>query len=255
MIEQGGFYVIGGAAKPLMSFEGLRETRSKNYMNAVKKFYKLRRAMKYFRLFSSVYAVGAVNSIAWWNTNEQSDIDLFVITKPGSIWSTRFWMVLPFILFGVRPGASKQDPFCFSFFVSHDALALEHLRFPEGDHEFTFWLKSLVPLYDRGEEFRVLTHANPWANHALPNVSSRYVHPLHQSSSCLPAGKAPVPTLPPLEPLYRSIQRKRFPLAIRQLENKDSRVVINDQLLKFHVTDRRAEFEKTYQELIQKMIA
>lgn len=245
IVEEGGYYVMGGVPRPRL--RETVETRSKNYLDAAKKFRKLRRVSAYFRLFSSARSVAAVNSIAWMNTNEQSDIDLFVIAKPKSIWSTRFWMVAPFIALRKRPGASDQDPFCFSFFATSNALAMDHLRLKEGDHYFAFWLKSLVPMFDHDGHFETLQNENTWADRMLPNASPRSIHPLHRSG--FPS--APFVPFTPFEPFFRSISRKRFPTAIRNLANKDSRVVISDDMLKFHETDRRAEFEVAYRELVK----
>ncbi len=250
--EHGGCYrVIGGVPRPREDFETTIGTRSQNYLDATKKFRKLRRASHYFRLFSSARSLAAVNSIAWMNTNAQSDIDLFVVTKPKSIWSTRFWMVAPFILFRSRPGASDQDPLCFSFFASSNALAMDHLRLKEGDHYFAFWLKSLVPMFDHDGHFKKLQNENAWADHMLPNASPRTVHPLHKTSLTFPT----FPTFPTFQTFYRSISQKRFPMAIRNLANKDSRVVISDEMLKFHETDRRAEFERMYKEKVDKSLS
>lgn len=246
IVEENGYFIIGGVPRPRT--EEIIEKRSCNYLNAAKKFKKLRLVTNYFKLFSSVCAVGAVNSIAWWNTNEQSDIDLFVITKPNSIWSTRFWMVLPFMLFGARPGVSVQDPFCFSFFTTSNALAMNHLRLKEGDHYFAFWLKSLVPMFDHDSNLHQLQDENTWADRVLPNASFRRSHPLHHSSFFFPV----FPFLPFFESFFRSISCKRFPIVIRNLANKDSRVVVSDDMLKFHETDRRAEFENRYCELVNK---
>lgn len=245
IVEEKGFYVMGGVPTPRL--REMIQTRSKNYLDSVKKFRKLRRASVYFRLFSSARSVAAVNSIAWMNTNAQSDIDLFVITKPKSIWSTRFWMVAPFIALKKRPGASNQDPFCFSFFATSNALAMDHLRLKEGDHYFAFWLKSMVPMFDRDSHFEKLQNENTWADRMLPNASPRSIHPLHRSS--FPS--APFVPSAPFEPFFRSISRKRFPINIRNLANKDSRVVVSDDMLKFHETDHRAEFEETYRELVK----
>lgn len=253
MIEEGGYYVLRSPSP----FEGegrgevlrreVLEKRSQNYLDATKKFRKLRHASLYFRLFSGVRSVAAVNSIAWMNTNAASDIDLFVITKPKSIWSTRFWMVAPFIALGKRPGASNQDPFCFSFFATSNALAMDHLRLKDGDHYFAFWLKSMVPMFDRDGSFEKLQNENTWVDLMLPNASPRTVHPLHKSMQTFPT----FPTFPTFQTFYRSISKKRFPIVIRNLANKDSRVVILDDMLKFHETDRRAEFEETYRELVK----
>ncbi len=246
--EHGGFYrVIGVVPSSCESFKHAVETRSRNYLDATKKFRKLKRASHYFRLFSSARSVAAVNSIAWMNTNTESDIDLFVVTKPKSIWMTRFWMVVPFIVFRKRPGASNQDPFCFSFFATSNALAMDHLRLKDGDHYFAFWLKSMVPMFDRDQNFERLQKENAWADHVLPNASLRRVHPLHKISLTFPT----FPTFPIFQMFYRSISKKRFPIVIRDLANKDSRVIVSDDMLKFHETDRRAEFEDAYREFVK----
>ena len=251
--EEGGYYVLhspspykGEGRGEVLRREAV-SLRSRNYLDATKKFRKLKRASHYFRLFSSTRAVAAVNSIAWMNTNEKSDIDLFVVTKPKSIWSTRFWMVAPFIALRKRPGASNQDPFCFSFFATSNALAMDHLRLKEGDHYFAFWLKSIVPMFDHDGHLEKLQDENAWADHMLPNASPRTVHPLHKTSLTFPT----FPTFPTFQTFYRSLSQKRFPIAIRNLANKDSRVVISDDMLKFHETDRRAEFEDTYRKLVK----
>lgn len=245
METQGGRFILAGEKEEVVG------TRAQKYLDSVKKFRKLRRAAIHFHLFSSVRAVSAVNSIAWWSTTEESDIDLFVVTKPRSIWSTRFWMVLPFMLMGARPEDSKQDPFCFSFFATQNQLAMDDLRLKEGDHYFAFWLKSMVPLLDRDQNFRELEKMNAWADKILPNASSRSVHPLHRSLSPFP----PFHSFPPFESFYRSIQHKRFPHVIRHLANKDSRVVITDDMLKFHETDRRAEFERQYEKKVEAIMS
>ena len=223
--------------------------RQEHYLDATRKYKKLRRAARFFSLFESVRAVAAVNSIAWWNTNASSDIDLFIITKPGSIWSARFWIVAPFILFGIRPhteSANVQDPFCFSFFASRSALKMEPLRLKEGDHYFAFWAKSIVPLFDRDGSIESFHRANVWAHTQLPNVSIRH--------SSVPSF-APVRHSGLFESFYRSVQQKRFPNSIRSIANKDSRVVITDDILKFHDLDRRAEFQKKYEETFKRVCA
>lgn len=243
--EHDGRYVLKGGKKEIV------ELRAQKYLDSVKKFRKLRRAALHVCLFSNVRALFAVNSIAWWGTTEQSDIDLFVVTKPQSIWSTRFWVVLPFMLLGARPNDSKQDPFCFSFFASQNALAMNHLRLKEGDHYFAFWLKSMVPVLDRDQNFLELEKMNAWADRMLPNASSRSIHHLHRSYFTIPLFRS----FPPFEFIYRSIQQKRFPAVIRHLANTDSRVVITDDMLKFHESDRRAEFEVAYREKVVELLS
>ena len=50
-----------------------------------------------------------------------------------------------------------------------------------------------------------------------------------------------------LESLFKKIQLKMLPPKIKELINKDTRIVINDRVLKLHVKDRREEYRKNYE--------
>jgi len=232
--------------------EYMIQTRSFHYVDAVQKYQKLKRAASYIRLFSGVRFVAAVNSIAWFDTGKESDIDLYIVTKPNRIWSTRFWTVAPFLLFGRRPGATTEDPFCFSFFATTKMLALDSLRLKEGDHYLAFWLKSLVPIFDAENFLGTIRQQNIWADRMLPHVSLRPIHRQHQPS--VPRIFS-IPSFGLSEFVYRFISRRRFPKHIRERANLDSTIVISDEMLKFHEKDRRAEFEGLFKECVQRVCA
>lgn len=243
-----GLYVLRGS----VGVAELARARREKFLDAERKFCSLKRVASFFHLVPGVCAVGAVNTLAWWSTNTKSDIDLFVVTKPGSVWASRFWLVLPFALLGRRPcsppcqggegGGLNRDPFCFSFFVTNDATQLESVCLSR-DYYMSFWVKSIVPILDRGEWFAKIDQLNRWSSRHLPNARGREFHHRHRASW--------VPALPIqfkiLEPILRKLQRDRFPSTLRELANRDTRVIITDQMLKFHDNDHRAEFRDRFE--------
>lgn len=241
--ESKGFWVLKSQA----SIESLIQHRQTRFLDAERKYKRLRRVARLFRLVPGVRAVAAVNSLAWWGTDEHSDIDLYVVTKPGTIWSSRFWLVLPFALLGARPHQEQKarDPFCFSFFSTHEALQMEGLCFPR-DYYLAFWVKSLVPVFDRDGSLAELHRENRWASHFLPHARGRSIHGRHVPGFC--------PRMAVqwrlLEPLFRLFQRRRMPAQLANLANQDSRVVVTDDMLKFHVNDRRLEFRDRFEALV-----
>jgi len=239
--SKNGFFAL----RQSESIDEQLELRHDRFLDAVRKFAKLRRAARLFALLPSVKGVAAGNTLAWWHTNEQSDIDLFIITKPRSIWSTRAFLVLPFAVLGKRPNTQdpknqKADPFCFSFFVTEQALALESLRLPGEDPYFSFWTRSLVPIFDREAVFDRMHKKNSWVEKDLPHASPR---PFHPEIGIRMRFTIPVPRL---ESFARSVQMKRFPAPLKEQANLDSRIVITDEMLKFHSNDRRTLFKNLW---------
>ena len=209
--------------------------------------------MRFVRLVPGVVAVAAGNTLAWWNTRPDSDIDLLVVTRPGTIWLARLLVVAPFALLGKRPGAAAVDPFCFSFFATTDALDFSSLRLPGGDPYLAYWVRSLVPVLDREGAFDRIIVENEWTREILPNGAHSATTRLWRKSGTECRMKNvgdPVPgTGSFLERVARAIQLRRFPARIRALMNVDSRVVVNDRMLKFHENDRREEYRGRLNEL------
>jgi hypothetical protein len=212
--------------------------RRARFVDAVRKMKKARRACRWFARIPGVRAVYAANTLAWFHTDEQSDIDLFVIARQGNVWSTRFWMVLPFLLFRRRPNQRRpsRDPFCFSFFVSETHQDLSSVRIGNTDPYLAMWIHALTPLI-LPSAISMFPEHNAWTRTELPNAFTKAPHPYW----CRRPAHPLLLQRPWLEAWLTRMQEKRFPPLIRSLMNKDTRVIINANMLKFHENDARAE--------------
>jgi hypothetical protein len=248
--EHDGWYALA-AHKPILE---MQQERRDCVLDSVRKYKKLRRAVWWFGLLSAVRGVAAVNTLAWWNTKPTSDIDLSIVVKPGTLWITRLLLVVPFALLGKRPMKSKEgkvslDPFCFSFFVTTDVGEIERLQIKGGDPDLAFWVRATVPLFDRDGWFGHFQKKNTWVKNYFPNAPEATMHEkLAVRSLC----SISFPWKQ-LDAWAKRIQKKRFPDKIKELANKDTRVVVSGQMLKFHVCDRREEYRdrwiSTYNQL------
>ncbi|MBI2474970.1 hypothetical protein HYV69_00925 [Candidatus Uhrbacteria bacterium] len=230
------------------------EERHKRFLNAIVKYRKLSRASYFFQLLPSLKTVASANTLAWWHTTNESDIDLYIMTDPNRIWSTRFFLVLPFAVCGNRPkrfeNVKVNDPFCFSFFTTTEAIQMESLKCAQEDLYLAYWIKSLVPIIDRSDFFSQLSSVNRWVDVVLPNAHPRLLHPYHCQHKLFS-----IPIQWSLfESLFRFIQRRHFPSSIAELANKDSRVVVSDQILKFHNSDRRDQFMDEFKKIYEREI-
>lgn len=192
------------------------------------------------------------NSVAFMNATEHSDTDLFIVCKPGQVWTTRFVLTALLKLAGKRPQAGKEaGTICLSFFIASDALSLSSIALPD-DVYLSYWLATLIPVFDRDEiESRVLD-----VNRLLlPNTKIPHLRRVEEAEvdgfwlRCLRLLAWPSYAVVRLfgNPL-KQWQNKRFPRAIVEAAKaNDHRVVINDTMLKFHSTDRRLEYKQAFQ--------
>jgi len=139
-----------------------------------------------------------------------------------------------------------SDPVCLSFFVADDALDLSPHMLQGDDPYFRYWFLSLLPLTDDG----VLNSF--WDQ----NIKIRQRHPL--ATSWMPLdGDDLLKTAKPaqqsvrswLEDTLKKMQQKKFPQSIQLIANQDTRVIVSDQCLKFHVDDKREQYRLDYYEI------
>jgi hypothetical protein len=245
LVSENGFWTLSS-----LSVKDLVLTRQERYLDAVRKYKRLRRAVRYLSLIPSVRGVAACNTLAWNHTGSESDIDLFLIVREGTVWTTRLLSVTPFKILRMRPGAGKRDPLCFTFFLSDTNLDLSSLQLEGGDPYLTVWSRSIVPVFDRGGVFSEFSKANSWLDQGLVNSFQHAEHRQRQVRSKRSGFR--FPSL--VERLAEKLQRRKFPEVIQNMANRDSRVVISDAMLKFHDNDRREEYRDKLETLVSEMV-
>lgn len=205
---------------------GTWEERLHRLRCSARKLRRAKRMARYLSIFPWVRAVAACNSLGFLHTREESDVDLFVIVRRGSIWLTRFLAAFPLKMLRWRPEETAHDPICLSFFLSDHALNLSSVALPDGDPYLAFWMSSLHPLYDRDEILARFQKVNTEEESYVGTV-------------------ARVPEW--IERAAERLQRRRFPESIKQLMYGNSAVVANNDMLKFHTNDRRILFRDLWQ--------
>ncbi|PIX62148.1 hypothetical protein CO057_01200 [Candidatus Uhrbacteria bacterium CG_4_9_14_0_2_um_filter_41_50] len=236
-----GMYCIG-AEKVVSQQVAIRKER---YLNAVRKERKLKKVLIYIQRLPDVAGAALCNNMPFHFTDEYSDIDLFVITKKDRTWSARFASVMPLIILKQRPGEVAKDPVDISFFLGEDAMDLSSLKIADSDPYLAYWIKTLTPVHGNDELWQKFFKANSWANTFLPNSDQpRRAYRMRVNT------KIKLPSLPISESKAREIQEQKFPADIKDRMNKDSRIVVAHNILKFHKNDRRAEIARNFQSKI-----
>ncbi|MBI4276719.1 hypothetical protein HY629_02675 [Candidatus Uhrbacteria bacterium] len=218
---------------------------------AYRKWRKALRVGRWLAMMPYVQMVAVCNNLAYDNATDESDIDLFIVTTSKRVWAARFFVSGFLALLRLRPTRrTTRDKICTSFFVSTDHLNISNLQLAASSQQLgapadpylLFWTATLYPIYDRGGVYERFWNANAWIKEYLPNAVPVIPHPWRTVRPALS------PRFPEsifgawFERFVKRIQMRAFPKNIRELMNKDTRVVVTDKVLKFHTNDRREEY-------------
>ncbi len=233
----------------------LADLRKQRQNIANKKYKKVRWIIKTLSALPFIKMIAVCNSLAFNNAREESDIDLFIITSRNKIWTARFYANLFLQFFNLRPKEeNKKDKICLNFFASEDCLDLQNLTLKD-DIYFIYWFKQLVPVYDQNNFFSLLVAKNEWINKFL-NTEIYGADNLRKSQSGKSASAIKfilekLNGLGLMEKIYKKLQLEIMPKNIREKMNKGTEVVVNEQALKFHLDDDRAEIRDKWKEVIR----
>ena len=132
-----GFYFLPGREDNIVE----RQSKIKLIEKKMKIGY---RGIKKLRWIPFLRAVFVCNTVASGSVDENSDIDLFIITNTKRLWLVRFFATVTLKLFGLRTsGRQVKDKICLSFYVAEDSLKYQTI--------FSTKLKELGYSFDIAE--------------------------------------------------------------------------------------------------------
>ncbi len=236
----------------------LLSDRPRRYRASVSKW---RRARWFLAILSSlpgVASVGFYNALGYGNARIGSDIDIVVIAKEQWIWRVRLVSVFLAELFGHRPKPGRvRDGLCLSFFFTPSA---DLSQVKKNDDPFlVWWLTRLNIVSDKHGAYQRWQETNSWMRNERPNSEP------NQAAFFLP--ERALVFLQPLVnilcfPLFllpdawMKAFSKRFGSKIlwKAAASPDMSVVMQDNLLKLHLTDRRETHAREYARRVDRAI-
>ena len=239
-----GYYVLAGR-------EAIVETRKSRKFIAEKFWTRTKLYGTYMKKVPFVEMIAVCNNLAYDNPSEQSDIDLFIVVKPGRMWLARFIITIILHFYGVRRYGDKvAGRFCLSFFVTDEKLKMAQFELKPEDPYLAYWTKNLRPIYGESvyQKFREQNEA--WLEgYGLRFDESYKRHMYHEQGG---GGKrfwqwllgGAIGDL--FENLLKHTLKKRTLRRMSEL-GPEASVIVSDDILKFHNHDKRQEFLKDWQ--------
>lgn len=134
-----------------------RETGNRNAVKALEKAREKARFISSW--FPFVEAVAISGSLSKGYFDHNSDVDYFIITKPGHLWTCRTFLVVYKKLFLFN----SRKYFCMNYFITADNLEIEEKnRFTATE------IVTLIPLYGK-EKLNAFFESNAWVTSFFPN--------------------------------------------------------------------------------------
>lgn len=254
--EKNGFYFLKECTENILPNvnETPVEVRLKRYSFAEKKYKKILRFAKIASFFPFIKMVAICNDLGYSNAPNNSDIDLFIVSSKGKVWTARFLITGFLKIFGLRPGEKTKDAICPSFFVDEDNLNLEILTLKNqkkeiDDPHFIFWINQMTPILNKNETYEKFREKNSWVKKFLPNIynykcSDRRKIKISSSGVFENIFNNSIGNF--LEKKLKEWQLKIMPSELKAQANINTNIVIQNGILKFHKNDTRESVRKKF---------
>jgi len=245
-----GWYYLKGREETV----GIRQKRYRLYLKKIKRAKKI---AQLFFLFPWIRAVAIYGSLALKNSSALGDIDLFIITAPDRVWSTRFFINTFLKLLNLRPTSqTAKNKICVSYWADENNLDLSIVNLPSDHYYYYYGAGSFIFLTDAKNLQQKFFSANRWLRDKLPNVLMPEPANIYKpgpiilkiqkikEAACELVGEA----------TYRTWQEKILPQKYR-LANDGKRVVLSDGLIKLHDNDKRQKFNVLFDENFKRALS
>jgi len=242
--EKEGFYF-------LKNKENIVRERKEKYIISYKKYILAKRFIKILSLFKSFKFIGVCsNSLVLDNAKDDSDIDLFIITKENRVWTARLISVLIAKILNLRPKENnKKNKMCLSFYVDEKKMNME--RFSDNNIYFIYWVSQIIPIYDEGDYSIRFFKENIWIKETLKNIfefNTGYKRKINNTKKIINIRNIlNYFSSDFLENIFKKIQLKTFNKEIKNKLNINDDVFCDDYIIKLHTKDRREEYKNKFE--------
>ena len=223
----------------------------KQYPSEVEKWFykKTEKFIKFVKWIPWLKMLWIWNSISMNCATIDSDIDLFIVTSPNTLWLNRIIITFIFQILFVRKTEKKHAwRFCLSFFATTTWLDFSSWKI-ENDIYLYFWIVYFKPILDNDNTYELFLEKNSsWADFSeykeIIEDNKKYVKYKKTLNS---PNKCPHSISPKGIWLLNSLLKKIFlPKTLKHYENiwKPYWVIISNDLLKFHNGDIRKKIKE-----------
>lgn len=177
------------------------DARVKNISRFDEKVSLAKKAAFYLSFIPTIYFVGLTGSVATGNPG-RDDIDFFIITKKGTLFSTRLFAILILTALGVRRKKKEKDvenKICLNMFC--DTIGMNDFTKSKNIY-IAREIAQMIPLVDRDDTYKKFIQKNSWTRKFIAHIGLRYTPEIRRSRNHLE------PLIAVFEPISEYISKK-----------------------------------------------
>lgn len=127
-------------------------------------FQKTKKYIPLIAWIPGIEMIAVVNSLSMYATHQDSDIDLFFLTRPGYLWLVRVVSTVIFWICGMwRHDQDIAGHFCLSFFTTTRAIDMSRIAIRD-DIYLENWARYLKPIFARSDIYDRFLSENTWVS-------------------------------------------------------------------------------------------
>jgi hypothetical protein len=214
---------------------------------------KTEKYIKYIKWIPWLKMIWIWNSIAMNCATSDSDIDLFIVTSPNSMWLNRIIITFIFQILLVRKNENHHAwRFCLSFFATTNWLDFSDWKI-ENDIYLYFWIIYFKPILDYDNTYELFLEKNStWADFSeysnIIEYNKSFVKYVNKNNSIWNYNMTIMNSISEICITFINNLLKKIFLAktLKHFESiwKPYWVIINNDLLKFHNWDIRKKIKE-----------
>lgn len=144
--------------------------RKKRQKISQKKILQVKKIVNILQKIPTIEFIGISGSVAMQNAEKNADIDLFLLTKPNTLWLTRLCVLSLLHLKKVR--RNRNQKIAANAVCVNMLLDTAHMKFPKirQDVYTAHEIIQMKPIFIRNDSYRAFLQKNSWVEDFLPNA-------------------------------------------------------------------------------------
>lgn len=197
----------------------------------------------------TIMLIAISGGLAVGSVDATDDIDLFIVTKKNTLWSTRLLILIILELMGIRRkrgSHSAADKICVNMMVDMLQLTIQ----PEKQDLYSAHeVVQLLPLFERSDTYNAFLNENSWVGSYVANsIKQAQKRKISISLSYVKR------LLSVLLPLFIASERIVRMLQQWYMRSHVTSETILPSVLAFHPTDYRQKILTAYEQKIEKLL-